>query len=201
MKKGIAFFDFDGTITTRDSFIEFIRFCKGSFRLYLGLLLNSPYLIGFKIKLVSRQTAKERVLSYFFRNMPAGEFKECCDLFTSRALPGLIRPGALEEIRKLQQKGTLVVVVSASAENWIQNWTNQFGLELIASHLEINGGRITGRLIGFNCRGKEKVNRILERYPVAQFAEVYAYGDSSGDREMLKLAQFAYYKPFRGKEK
>lgn len=197
MKKGIAFFDFDGTITTKDTFIEFIRFSKGSLKLYMGLLMNSAYLVAFKIKLIPNQKAKEKVLQFFFRNTPASDFKKQCDVFTTSVLPKLIRPKAIEEIKKLQKQGTVVVVVSASAENWIQNWTNSFGLELIASRLEISDDKITGRLIGFNCRGKEKVNRILEKYPVKDYTEVYAYGDSSGDIEMLKLANYPYYKPFR----
>ena len=53
MKKAIAFFDFDGTITTKDTLLEFIRFSKGRFRFYLGFLLYSPYLIAYKIKLIA----------------------------------------------------------------------------------------------------------------------------------------------------
>lgn len=197
MRNGIAFFDFDGTITTKDTFLEFIRFSKGNQRFYTGLLLNLPYLIAFKIKLIPNQKAKEKVLQFFFKDAPVADFQEQCALFARKILPKLIRPKAIEEIKKLQQEGTVVVVVSASAENWIQSWVHDFGVELIASRLEVIDGRLTGRLIGINCRGKEKVRRILEKYTVSDYAEVYAYGDSKGDEEMLKLAKYAFYKPFR----
>ena len=197
MKKGIAFFDFDGTITTKDTFLEFIRFSKGNLRFYTGLLLNLPYLVAFKIKLIPNQKAKEKVLQFFFKDVSVTDFQEQCTLFALKFLPKLIRPKAIEEIKKLQQEGTVVVVVSASAENWIQNWAHDFGVELIASRLEVADKKLTGRLIGTNCRGKEKVRRILEKYSVSDYAEVYAYGDSKGDEEMLKLAKYAFYKPFR----
>lgn len=197
MKKGIAFFDFDGTITTKDTFLEFIRFSKGNLRFYTGLLLNLPYLVAFKIKLIPNQKAKEKVLQFFFKDVSVTDFQERCTLFALKILPKLIRPKAIEEIKKLQQEGAVVVVVSASAENWIQNWAHDFGVELIASRLEVADEKLTGRLIGINCRGKEKVRRILEKYSVSDYAEVYAYGDSKGDEEMLKLAKYAFYKPFR----
>ena len=57
VKKGIAFFDFDGTITTHDTFLEFIRFCKGTSAYYMGFLLNAPYLVAMKMKPMPRPAA------------------------------------------------------------------------------------------------------------------------------------------------
>ena len=108
MKKGIAFFDFDGTITTKDTLLEFIKFCKGSFRFYLGFLLNSPYLVAYKTKLISNQLAKEKVLGFFFNDTPVDVFERQCEAFTEIRLPSLIRPGALEEIQKLKKDNYLV---------------------------------------------------------------------------------------------
>jgi phosphatidylglycerophosphatase C len=197
VKKGIAFFDFDGTITTKDSFLEFIKFSKGSWRFYMGLLWNSPYLVAFKLKLISNQKAKEKLLQFFFKNTPVLAFEKQCELFASQTLPKFMRPKAVEEIKKLKEQGTVVVVVSASAGNWIQNWAQSSGVELIASRLEVQKEKLTGKLIGNNCRGEEKVKRILEKYTVSDFTDVYAYGDTKGDSQMLKLAHYAYYKPFR----
>ena len=81
MKKGIAFFDFDGTITTKDTLLEFIKFSKGSFLFYLGFLINSPYLVAMKLGLISNQVAKEKVLRFFFKNKDINEFNELCNKF------------------------------------------------------------------------------------------------------------------------
>ncbi len=196
MKKGIAFFDFDGTITTKDTLLELIKFTKGSKRLYLGLLYNIFYLLAYKVKLISNQSAKEKVLQFFFKNTPSHFFNDQCKLFSTQVLPKLIRPKALKEIQKLKNENFIVVVVSASPQNWIQPWSSVMKVELIASQLEIQDDKITGRILGKNCHGVEKVRRIMEKYVVEDYDEIYAYGDTSGDLPMLKLATQPFYKPF-----
>src|SRR5579871_6257937 len=125
MQKRIAFFDFDGTITTKDTLLELIRFNFGSFRLALGFLLNSPWLVAWKIGLLTNQAAKERILRHFFGGMPQERFDRICQSFVTDRLPSLIRPKAIVEIKKLQQTGAEVFVVSASPANWIRPWTDQ----------------------------------------------------------------------------
>ena len=197
MNKGIAFFDFDGTITTKDTLLEFIKFSKGKRRFYFGFLQNIFSLVGMKLKIFSNQAVKEKMLAHFFSGMPASVFENQCAAFYCQALPTLIRPAAIAEIKKLQELGIAVVVVSASPENWIAAWTNQMGVELIASRLEIKNEMITGKIIGKNCHGIEKVARIKEKYALSNYAVVYAYGDSSGDLPMLELANDKFFKPFR----
>jgi phosphatidylglycerophosphatase C len=197
VKKGIAFFDFDGTITTKDTLLEFIRFCKGSLHFYGGFLINTPYLLAYKSRIISNQSAKEKILQYFFRNMPVEMFESYCQQFTQRRLPVLIRPKAVEEIRRLKEDGYVVVVVSASPENWIREWAIAMQVELIASRLEVKEGRITGRIIGKNCHGEEKVRRIMQEYVITDYTTIHAYGDTSGDKPMLGLATNSFFKPFR----
>jgi HAD superfamily hydrolase (TIGR01490 family) len=196
VKKEIAFFDFDGTITKRDTLLEFIKFSKGIFGFYFGLLVNLPFLIAFKLGFISNQSAKEKVLRFFFHNTPIAIFQERCANFSKNVLPKLIRPKALEEIQRLKQKNTIVVVVSASPENWIEDWAKKLQLEVIGSRLEIREGKLTGKILGKNCHGDEKVNRISEVYNLSNYYIVAAYGDSRGDKPMLQLAEKAYYKPF-----
>lgn len=197
MRKKIAFFDFDGTITTKDTLLEFIKFSKGRMPFYIGFLLNSPYLIAYKLKLISNQRAKEKVLSYFLKNIPVKEFQAKCDEFAETVIPFLLREKAKQEFEKLKKDGFEIVIISASPENWIRNWCEKTGLKLIATVLQINGGRITGKIEGKNCHGSEKVRRIKELYSLNEYEEIFAYGDTSGDKPMLQLAHHAFYKPFR----
>lgn len=195
--KQIAFFDFDGTITTHDTMLEVIKFHKGSFRFYLGFLINSPFLIAYKAGIISNQTAKERVIRYFYGKMSADQFQQDCDRFATEAIPALIRPKAISEIKKLKDAGVDVVIVSASAENWLKKWCAEQGVSLIATKLETRAQKITGKIEGNNCHGEEKVRRIQQAYPLAEYSHIYAYGDTKGDKPMLKLATLSYYKPFR----
>jgi len=197
MNQRIAFFDFDGTITTHDTLLEFIRFSKGSFLFYLGFLLYSSWLVAYRLKIIPNQLAKEKILGFFFANIPVADFQSQCDRFAAGILPTLLRPKALAEIEKLKQAGFVVVVVSASPENWIAGWAAANQIPLIATRLAVKEGRLTGRIAGRNCHGKEKVNRIHEAFQLTDYQEIYAYGDSSGDRPMLALASNPFFKPFR----
>lgn len=197
MKRGIAFFDFDGTITTKDTLLEFIKYAKGTLPFYAGFALNSPYLVAYKLKLISNQLAKEKVLAYFFRNMEVSQFQQVCDGFAKDILPSYLRPKALEEIDYLQNRGIQIVIVSASPENWIRRWASSINASLLATNLQVVENRLTGKIEGYNCYGEEKVRRIKAAYDLAEFGEVYAYGDTSGDKPMLSLAGSSSYKPFR----
>jgi HAD superfamily hydrolase (TIGR01490 family) len=196
VKKEIAFFDFDGTITTKDTLFEFIKFSKGKFLFFLGFIINLPYLIAYKLKLISNQSAKEKILRFFFQGMSSEVFSDYGKSFSKYELPKLLRPKALEEIRHLQEKNVVVVVVSASPENWIENWANESNVELVASRLEVREGKLTGKILGKNCHGTENVNRICEIYNLSDYSIIAAYGDTQGDKPMLQLAKKAYYKPF-----
>ncbi len=197
MQRRIAFFDFDGTITTKDTLLEIIKFQKGVPLFYAGFLLNSPFLLAFKLKLIPNYIAKQRILRFFFRNNTLNEFQARCDDFAGIALPGLIRPKALLEIQQLRESGVTVVIVSASAGNWISQWADSNDIPLIATRLEIKNDRVTGLIEGNNCHGAEKARRIREVYDLSSYDEIYCYGDSGGDREMLGLGTRRFYKPFR----
>jgi phosphatidylglycerophosphatase C len=193
----IAFFDFDGTITTKDTLLEFIKFYKGTGYFYLGFLLYSPFLVAYKLKLIPNYVAKQKVLQFFFRGESIETFQKKCDEFSALILPKLIRPKALKEIEKLKASGAEIVVVSASAENWIRKWASDISLKLIGTKLAVANNKLTGTIDGKNCYGDEKVCRIEQHYDLKLFKEIYCYGDSRGDKAMLQLATFSFYKPFR----
>lgn len=192
----IAFFDFDGTITTKDTLLEIIKYQKGSARFYLGFLLYSPYLVAYKLGIISNQLAKEKILAHFFKKTPQELFQQRCDAFAQESLPALIRPKALEEIKKLKSLNADIVIVTASATSWIQYWCNNNQLQLIGTQLEVKEDKLTGKIVGNNCHGQEKVNRIKAAYDLSKYDEIYCYGDTKGDKPMLGLATFSFYQPF-----
>jgi phosphatidylglycerophosphatase C len=193
----IAFFDFDGTITHADTMVEMIKFCKGFIRFYIGLVLLSPVLIAFKLHLISNQKAKSVVLQYFFGGINRSVFENQCQLFATQRLPSLIRKKAMIEIELLKAIGTTVVIVSASAENWLKAWCQQHQLLLIGTKLKEKKDTISGAIDGRNCYGVEKTNRIQQQFNVTEYDQIFCYGDTPGDKPMLALGSIAFYKPFR----
>jgi len=197
MSKKIAFFDFDGTITTDDSLLKFIRFVVGDRRFLLGLVVLSPMLVLYKLKLIPNYKAKQYLLSWFFKGMRKVDFLKVANEYSLVHIDKILRPKAIEKINWHKNQGHKVVVVSASIECWLRPWCEKNNLELIATKLEIKDDIVTGNLLTKNCYGVEKVNRIKEAYDLEKFDYIYAYGDSSGDKQMLSLAHENFYKPFR----
>jgi len=195
--KQIAFFDFDGTVTKKDTLLEFIKHHKGDGWFWAGFVINSPFLVAYKVGLISNQWAKERILSFFFGKKSLADFQQACNDFSENEIPKLLRPKAIKEIKKLQEAGVEIVLVSASPENWIKKWSSANGISLIATRLETRKQRITGKIDGRNCYGEEKVRRIRETYDLSQYQKIYCYGDTKGDKPMLSLGNISFYKPFR----
>ena len=197
MKRRIAFFDFDGTITTKDTLLEIIKYQKGTTRFYIGFIINLPYILAWKIGLIPNYVAKQKVLQFFFGKMPVAIFQQRCDAFATDVLPGLLRPKAVQEIKRLQDVGAEVVIVSASPGNWSEAWRKETGIGALATRLQVKDNKLTGRFDGKNCHGKEKVTRIKDAYDLSNYDEIYCYGDSKGDKPMLALGTISFYKPFR----
>lgn len=196
MNRSIAFFDFDGTITTRDTLFEFIKFIHGKRGFYIGFALNLPYLVAYKLKIISNQKAKEKVLAHFFANTTVVDFETLCNRFAQEVIPKLIRPKAILTIEKLKAEGTAIVIVSASPDNWITPWAKKYDITVIATRLAVEQNKLSGKIDGKNCYGIEKVNRIKQLFNLDLYNPVYAYGDTGGDKPMLQLADFGFMKPF-----
>ena len=193
MKKIYAF-DFDGTLTSADSLPLFLRFACGTPRFLLGMLLFSPLIALAMLRLYDNGRAKERLLGWFFRGMREDEFNDICLRFANE-YGCILRPAAVETIEKVQSEGGEVLIVSASPEKWVQPFFP--AVRVLGTQLEIKDGLLTGRFQGKNCHGQEKVSRLLAVYPHRDTYHLTAYGDSGGDRELLRLADEAHYKPFR----
>ncbi len=196
-KQTLALFDFDGTITTNDSLLKFIRFVVGDIHFLIGLIALSPLLVAFKLKLIPNYKAKQKMLSWFFKGCSEERFNKVANEYSLTHIDKILRPKAIERLQWHQSQEHDIVIVSASLESWLKPWCSKNGFDLIATQLEIKNGSVTGNLSSRNCHGQEKVNRIKQQYNLNDYDSIYAYGDSSGDKEMLALTEIAFYKPFR----
>ena len=190
----LALFDFDGTITFKDSFADFIRYAVGRKKFVIGAIRLTPMLFAYALGFVRNWKAKELVSAYFFGGWDSRLLEEIAAKYSRERLPGIIRENALEKIRWHKSRGDTVVVVSASINLWLAGWCADYDLDLIATKLEVKDGRVTGRFLTRNCSGKEKKRRMEEQYDLKSFDHIYAYGDTPGDKAMLELADEKYYR-------
>lgn len=190
-------FDFDGTLTYKDTLIEFIRFAKGWKVLWQCLLWHLHLLIAMRLGLYDNGKAKERVFSWCFKGMKAEAFGDVCRRFAS-ANSGLLRAGGMAAVRRLQsESNTRVLIVTASIDCWVAPFfADMPDVDVLGTGAEVRDGVLTGRFSTPNCHGEEKVRRIKELLPARRTYHLTAYGDSSGDRAMLDFADEGYYRKF-----
>ena len=201
MRKIYAF-DFDGTLTTKDTLLEFIRFAKGSAQMFRGFLLFSPLLLLMKLHLYPNWKAKQQVFSYFFKGMNIDDFNALCTHFAEQN-KHLLRPAGIEKVRQaIEEEQATVLIISASIDNWVRPFFDEIDkkIQVLGTQIETNGGRLTGQFTTKNCYGQEKVNRLTALYPHREAYELIAFGDSRGDKELLDFADKGFYKPFRNKK-
>lgn len=191
-------FDFDGTLTTRDTLFAFVSFACGRRQLMAWMAFHAPLLALTALRLYPRHKAKERLFAHFFTGMAEADFNAKCRRFAADH-SRLLRPAGIDAVAAAVKSGARVLVVSASIDSWVAPFFSRFNgkVTVIGTRAETNGGLLTGSFAGRNCRGAEKVRRITELFPDRTAYRLTAFGDSRGDREMLAMADEAHYKPFR----
>ncbi len=195
----LALFDFDGTISNQDSFLGFMKAAR-PFRFFWACLLLSPQIALFLLRRYPNQRLKEAFLTSLFSGCTIEETDQWAELYCREKVGTIIRPKALLEIEGYKKEGTRIVVVTASPRRFLEPWCSRMGMEILGSELELdNSGKLTGKLVGKNCRGEEKVRRIEEYLRLSDYDTISVYGDTDGDLAMLELASDGrgFYKPFR----
>jgi HAD superfamily hydrolase (TIGR01490 family) len=196
--KNIVVFDFDGTITGKDTLIEFIKFSAGKRKLYFGFLLFSPLLVAMKLKLYPNWKVKQQLFSYFYKGVSIRQFNNWGSEFSSE-IDKIVYAKAMETIKSHKEKNDKIVIISASIENWIKPWAEKTGIDMVlATKIETDKNNLlTGLFLTKNCYGQEKVNRFSELFPDRKDFEIIAYGDSRGDKELIKFADKGFYNKFK----
>ncbi|MDA8046865.1 MAG: HAD-IB family hydrolase [Actinomycetota bacterium] len=189
---GVAAFDFDGTLIWGDSFTTFLIGLRGWPRFVGTFALSlTRVFVGHRFRL-DRDTSKADLVARLLAGHPAERMARHAEEFGDR-LADRVRPGMRSRIEWHRAQGHRLLLVSASPEVYLVPLGRHLGFDaVLATRLEIGPDqRLTGRLDGANCRGPEKEIRVrawLDDHLAGRPVELWAYGDSPGDREMLAMA-------------
>ncbi|EGV33163.1 HAD-superfamily subfamily IB hydrolase, TIGR01490 [Thiorhodococcus drewsii AZ1] len=195
-KPVVAAFDFDGTITTRDTFVPFLSLAFGRRRVALAFAVLAVEGVKVWLRLSTRDRFKELIVAKLFRDASVSRLS-AVGREHARRIESLIRPAALERIRWHHDQGHHLVMVSASLDLYLEGIAEHLGFQdLLCTAPSRDQSAFDGGLEGPNCRGPEKVRRLEALLGDLSDVELYAYGDSAGDREMLAAADHPYYRPF-----
>jgi len=187
----LALFDFDGTLTSKDSLGEFLKYSVPREEYLIKMFKFMPYFILYKLQLVPNDISKQRLFSLFYKDMDELTFKEIALNYSLKELDKIILADRLKLLQKHQLDGDRVIIVSASMKCWLQPWCEKNKIELLSTELEFINSKFTGKFLTKNCYGEEKANRIKNLLNLDEYDTIYSYGDSAGDNAMLGLADKA----------
>jgi phosphatidylglycerophosphatase C len=197
----VAAFDFDGTLTRRDTLVPFLARSLGWPRFLLALMKSSPWLAGYALRLLPNDVAKARLLRYALAGRSLAEVDGWAARWLADDLPRQLQPWTMERLRWHQQAGHCCVMVSASPDVYLAGAAASLGFDgLVCTRLEVLHGRLTGEMQTLNCHGEQKVLRLnawlTDRFGAAAASKLtlHAYGDSKGDKPMLRMAGHAWYR-------
>lgn len=193
----VVAFDFDGTLTVRDSFIAFLRWRTSRTRYASGLARLAPALARYAADR-DRERLKTAAVAEFLTGRSRAEIAAEAETFADYAWARLMRPDALACWADWRAKGATLAVVTASPELTVEPFARRLGADaLLGTRLAFDEhDRVTGAFEGANCRGPEKVERLRARFG-PDVRPAAAYGDTKGDREMLAIALEPGYRVFR----
>jgi phosphatidylglycerophosphatase C len=192
-------FDFDGTITVEDSFTAFLKWRAGPLRYVLGLLKLTPALLAYLVHR-DRGRIKAQAVGEFLTGLSREDLEAEAATFAELCAPRLFRPDALAAWRRWRGEGATLVIVSASPDVVVAPFAEKLGADrLIATEIAYDAqGRAAGAFASPNCRGPEKIVRLKAAFGPDLKLKA-AYGDTSGDREMLAMAEIRGYRVFHGR--
>lgn len=193
-RREVAAFDFDGTLTKKDTFIAFISFVYGRKRLVCGLLIYLPILILMKLRLYPNWKAKQKVFAYFFRGMSYVTFSSLGKSFSAE-ISKFSNKETIDLLKRKTSEGVITYVITASVDEWVRPFCSSIGVErVIATQIEVDeNGKLTGGFSTNNCYGEEKVNRLRQYEPDRKNYHLFACGDSRGDKQLLDFADDSLY--------
>jgi phosphatidylglycerophosphatase C len=185
----VAAFDFDKTVSTRDNVLPFLRAAVGTLRVLWALLRTSPRLVAAAFADRRRDAAKAALVRRTLAGYDAARLTDVAARFADDVVDRHLRPDVVDRVDWHRRQGHELVLVSASLAVYLELIANKLGFDaVLATELAIDDReRLTGELAGANVRGAEKVRR-LDAWLGDRPAFVWAYGDSSGDRELLARA-------------
>lgn len=196
----IAAFDFDGTLTRRDTLLPFLARGLGWPRFLLLLLRTSPWLLAFALRLVSNDVAKQKLFLAAFKGRSLAQIKAWTAAWLAHELPGQLQDWTMERLAWHRQQCHCCVMVSASPDIYLAAVAEKLGFDgLVCTEMAVEGGQLSGLMRTPNCHGEQKVFR-LKSWLAQRFGSeagdltLYAYGDTPGDWPMLRMAAHAWYR-------
>lgn len=194
MKK-LYCFDFDGTLTYKDTMFMYLKFYDPT-KFRLQFLKHVPLFVLLKLRLAETEKVKKSFIGSILKGQTQEKIEKKSRQFFEVHYPKIVRENALDFIKNIDRENTQSLLVTASLDIWARPFAEAFSMKLLATQAEFKNGVFTGNFIGKNCNGNEKLARIQTEIKDKKYDKIIAFGDTSGDKPMLKWANEGHYQFF-----
>ena len=193
----IVVFDFDKTITQKHTFWRFLLFAVGPIKFWRTVLQFFPEILKVRKGQQKLLVLREQVIEKLLTGLSEKEYEKMNASFAQEKIPALINPIAIEKLHYHKKQNHFIVLLSNATEGYLTKWAKNYNFDLVlGSRLEIVNRNLTGKLIDGHCFAHGKVKRLEAVIGDLSDREIYAYGDSRGDKEIFSHAQKVFYKQF-----
>jgi phosphatidylglycerophosphatase C len=154
----IVAFDFDGTLTTRDSFTAFLRWRTPPTRWILGGLRLVPAALSY-IGHRDRGRIKAAAVREFLRGVTRERLESDARRFAELHSRSLLRPDAVMAWKRWREERVRLVIVTASPDIVVAPFARGLGADdVIGTRLAFDAqGKATGAFASPNCRGHKRL--------------------------------------------
>ncbi|MGE8684245.1 MAG: HAD-IB family hydrolase [Acinetobacter sp.] len=185
--KALALFDFDGTLCNKDSFTGFIFYSLSKRHIVRQAIKILPWIQGYYLNLYPAHAMRPRLYAAMFSQANHEQILKHAKSYAEELMSDL-NPTLYTQLKKHQNQGHEVVLVSASVDLYLKPIAEKLGVRLICTETAFQNQKLTGRYQTMDCSGEQKKIRVLEQFNLQDYDQVYAYGNSEEDLAMFELA-------------
>ena len=195
MNRNLYLFDFDGTLTSKDTLFDFLKFSFPKVY-FFNYLIFIPLFIVSRLKIIDAGFVKEMFISKFLKGKSYVEINQLAQNYFEQNHQELIYSKADEYIKSLSNYNDKFIV-SASIDFWIQPFADYYEMGLICTKAKYDEqGFFTGKFASPNCNYQEKKNRIEKEIDLSLYDQIIAFGDTKGDEAMFSIATKSNFRCF-----
>lgn len=196
----VAAFDFDGTVSRKDTLVPFVARVAGLPRSVAGGVAAAwSGFVRREFNPRDRDELKAHMVQRLLAGRSERELEREAGLYATKLIDGGLRPEMVDQVRRHVAAGHETLFVSASLVYYLRPIARHFHMsDVIGVEPVAEGGVLTGALAGPNVRAAQKEVRLREWLGVdatgpLEGIELWSYGNSSGDHELLAMADHAFW--------
>lgn len=183
-------FDFDGTLTKRDTLRPFGHYLASKRKRYCPLILLYLGLIAYRFKIISDKCLKQLFLKLFIKDETAGRIHQLVNEFLDHTIPALLNEPVYAHLRRHLDHGDKVYIASANFDFFLEPLREKWHLSgLICTKTESDEHGYTGKIIGACCKKNDKLVKLLSVFGADNLKTFIAYGDKEDEPLLTYVAQ------------